>query len=202
MRSCASSVEPPTCGVRMTLSSPCSGDAKRSLFDPGSTGKTSTAAPRSLPSPQGIRERVEIDDRAAAVVDEIGAGLHRLDLGAPDHALRRRRFRHMHADDVALRQQFMQARGRLGVAVAKLVGVVVEDDPHAHRFGEIGELRADIAVTDDAERLAPDLVAVGRRTCPIGPHARRWIAPPPGAAGTRSRRSPVPPRFGCWRTAR
>ena len=73
----------------------------------------------------------------------------------------------MHADDVALRQQFVQAGGRLGVAVAKLVGMVVEDDPHAHRFGEIGKLRADVAVTDDAERLAPDLVAVGRGLVPL-----------------------------------
>ena len=57
-------------------------------------------------------------------------------------------------------KQLMQARDRLGIAVAKLVGVVVEDDLHAERFGEIGQLRADIAVADDAERLAPHLVAV------------------------------------------
>ena len=167
MRSCASSVEPPTCGVRMTLSSPCSGDVKRSLLDPGSTGKTSTAAPRSLPCAQRIGECVEVGDGAAAVVDEKGARLHGFDLGAPDHALRRRRFRHMHADDVALRQELVQGGGRFGVAVAKLVGMVVEHHPHAHRLGEIGQLRADVAVTDDAERLAPDLVAVGRGLVPL-----------------------------------
>ena len=72
----------------------------------------------------------------------------------------------MQADDVALRQQLMQARGRLGVAVAKLVGVIVEDHPHAQRFREVGELRADIAVADDAERLAPHLVAVVGRLVP------------------------------------
>src|SRR5262249_4679161 len=47
MRSCASSVEPPTCGVRMTLSRPCSGVASLSAFEEGSTGKTSMAAPAS-----------------------------------------------------------------------------------------------------------------------------------------------------------
>ncbi len=72
----------------------------------------------------------------------------------------------MQADDVALRQEFMQARGRLGIAVTELVGVIVEDHPHAQRFREVGELRADIAVADDAERLAPHLVAVVGRFVP------------------------------------
>ena len=45
MRSCASSVEPPMCGVRMTLAIPCSGVTNFSLFDAGSAGNTSIAAP-------------------------------------------------------------------------------------------------------------------------------------------------------------
>jgi hypothetical protein len=40
------------------------------------------------------------------------------------------------------------------------------DDAHAHRLGEGGELRADIAVTHDAERLAAHFVAVGRGLVP------------------------------------
>jgi len=42
----------------------------------------------------------------------------------------------MQCHDVALRQQLMQARGRLGITVAKLVGVIVEHHPHAERFGK------------------------------------------------------------------
>ncbi len=36
--SCASSVEPPMCGVRITFDSPRSGDSKPSLFVSGSLG--------------------------------------------------------------------------------------------------------------------------------------------------------------------
>ena len=50
MRSCASSVEPPMCGVRITLGRPCSGVTSLSLLEAGSTGNTSIAAPASLPA--------------------------------------------------------------------------------------------------------------------------------------------------------
>ncbi len=46
---CASSVEPPMCGVRITLRIPCSGEVNCSLLLRGSSGKTSTAAPRTFP---------------------------------------------------------------------------------------------------------------------------------------------------------
>ena len=42
---CASSVEPPMCGVRITLLKPCSGVVNRSPFFSGSEGYTSIAAP-------------------------------------------------------------------------------------------------------------------------------------------------------------
>ena len=48
MFSCASSVDPPTCGVKITLSRPRSGDSNRSLLLRGSTGNTSIAAPNSF----------------------------------------------------------------------------------------------------------------------------------------------------------
>ena len=46
----ASMVEPPTCGVRMTLSRPRSGEVNSSLLLRGSVGNTSMAAPSSLPA--------------------------------------------------------------------------------------------------------------------------------------------------------
>ena len=48
MFSCASTVEPPTCGVKITLSRPRRGDSNTSLLLRGSTGKTSIAAPSNF----------------------------------------------------------------------------------------------------------------------------------------------------------
>ena len=115
---------------------------------------------------QGAGQRVEIDHGAAAVVDQERARLHRAQLLLADHAGGLRRLGHMQADDVALRQQLLQLLDRLGIAMAELVGAVVKDHAHANGFGERRELRADIAVADDAERLAADLVAAGRRLVP------------------------------------
>src|ERR1044072_3577054 len=72
----------------------------------------------------------------------------------------------MQCHDVALCQQITQTGGWLGVAMTKLVRMVVEDDPHSHCFGEVGKLRADITVADDAESLSPHLVAVVGRLVP------------------------------------
>ena len=49
MFSCASAVEPPICGVKITLSNLRSGETNSSLIEAGSTGNTSIAAPRILP---------------------------------------------------------------------------------------------------------------------------------------------------------
>jgi hypothetical protein len=93
---------------------------------------------------QGRRQGIEIDDGAARVVDEDGALLHGRDLarrscpGWPAS-------RHVHGDDVGFGEQLVQAIGRLDVAVAQLVGVVVVDDAHAHRLGDDRELGADVA---------------------------------------------------------
>jgi hypothetical protein len=67
---------------------------------------------------QRIGERLKIDHRAAAVVDQVSAVFHRRDLGAADHAVGGGRLRHVQSDNIALCQQFVQARNRLGVAVA------------------------------------------------------------------------------------
>ena len=52
-------------------------------------------------------------------------------------------------------------RGRPGVAERQLVDDVVVEHPHADRLGQHRELRADVAVADDAERLAAHLVGAG-----------------------------------------
>jgi hypothetical protein len=70
------------------------------------------------------------------------------------------------ADDVALGQENLQALDGLGIAVAKSVGVVEENDLHAHRFRKHRKLRSDIAVADNSECTTSHLVAVGRGFVP------------------------------------
>src|ERR1039458_3377052 len=96
-------------------------------------------------------QRIEIDDRAAAVIDQACAPFHPAKFGFSDHAGSGRRLRNMQADDVALGQQILQALDGLSVAVAKLVGVVEENYFHAHRFRKHRELRSNIAIADNSE---------------------------------------------------
>ena len=82
-----------------------------------------------------------------------------------------RRLRHVQAHHVGLGQQLVEGVGGLDVAVAQLVGVVVVDHAHAHGLGQHGELGADVAVADDAERLAAHLVGADRALVPAAARA-------------------------------
>ena len=66
MSACASSVDPPMCGVRMTLGRPRSSETNSSPRPFGSVGKTSTAAPARCPLLQVPAQRGVVDDEAAA----------------------------------------------------------------------------------------------------------------------------------------
>ena len=65
----------------------------------------------------------------------------------------------MKGDEVGLREQRRQRFDLAGGTERHDVDDVVEDDAHPKRFGEDRELRTDVAVTDDAERLPADLPA-------------------------------------------
>ena len=71
----------------------------------------------------------------------------------------------MQGDEVGLGQHGLQGLRRAVVAHRQLRRDVVEQDLHADRLGQDADLRADVAVADDAERLAADLVG-GRGTLP------------------------------------
>ena len=58
-------------------------------------------------------------------------------------------------------------RAGLGAAERQLRGRVVEHDVHAQRLGHHAELRADIAVADDPQRLAAHFPAVGGGLDPL-----------------------------------
>ena len=64
-----------------------------------------------------------------------------------------------------------------GVAVREPVGGVEEDHPQPQRLGDVGQLGADVAVADDAERAAADLVAALGRLVPDA------VVHPPGLLG-------------------
>ena len=89
------------------------------------------------------------------------ARLHPREFGGADHQLGRRRFRHVQGDDVAAGEQRVQPAGMTRVAERELGLDVVVDDVHAERFGHHPDLGADVAVADDAERLAAHFVAAG-----------------------------------------
>ena len=72
----------------------------------------------------------------------------------------------MDADDVGLGQQLLEGAHPPGVAVGQPVGGVVEDDPHPDGLSHVRELRADVAVADDAQGAAADLVAPLGRLVP------------------------------------
>ena len=123
-------------------------------------------SPPQVPVGKGPREGLQIQHRAARIVDEERTPLHGAYLAFADQVLGRRRFRHVERDDVGPRQQIHQAVRRLDIAVPQLVGLVKIDHPHAHGFRKHGKLRADVAVPDDPQCLAPDLMAVDGRLLP------------------------------------
>jgi hypothetical protein len=94
-------------------------------------------------------------------VQEEGAALHGGELGGADHLLGLGGFGHVQRDEVRLAQELAEAGAGAVVAHGQLRGDVVENDAHAEALGEHAELRADVAVADDAEGLAAQLVAAG-----------------------------------------
>ena len=54
----------------------------------------------------------------------------------------------------------------MGVAQCELLLDVVEHHAHAQRFRQYGQLGTDVAVSDDAQRLAAHLMRTGGRLVP------------------------------------
>ena len=111
-------------------------------------------------------ERLEVDDVAAREVEEVRARLHLAQLALADEMRVLAAAVDMEADDIGLREEFAEVLRAPRVAERHDLGDVVVEDLHAHRLGEHRELRADVAVADDAERLAADLAAALRALAP------------------------------------
>ncbi len=147
------------CGVRMTLGRPRSSERNSSPRPLGSVGKTSTAAPARCPETSASRSAAwsitKPRDRLRKMlpVPHPGELLGAEEAGVAGPAV------HVQGHHVGAGEQLVEAVAAVGVAQREPVGGVVEVDAHAQRLGEHGELGADVAVPDDAQRPAADLVA-------------------------------------------
>ena len=157
---------------------------------------------RQVPGQDVLAQRGVVDDHPARGVDEDRPRLHQGELVGAEQARVARPAVDVQAHHVGLGQQLVERADPPGVAVGQPVGGVVEDHPQPDGLGDVGQLGADVAVADDAERAAADLVAALGR---LVPHA---VVHPLGLLGEPARqrddlgRAPARRRCGCWRTAR
>ena len=73
----------------------------------------------------------------------------------------------MHRHGIGFGKQRMQAWHGLRIAMRQLGRVIKIDHPHAEGFCQHRKLRTDIAIADDAQRLATDFPAIGRGFVPF-----------------------------------
>src|SRR5690606_3306881 len=132
---------------------------------PGRLGLNREDVDRGAAQPPGIErfaERLDVDDPAPGEVDQHRTVLHQREPPGADQLFGVGALRHMEGDDVGFGEQFVERAGRPGVAQRQTGDHIVEDDAHADGLGEQAGLRADLAVADDAERLAANFVGAGR----------------------------------------
>ena len=72
----------------------------------------------------------------------------------------------MQGHRIGLLQQFVKGLATVGVAHRQLLLDIVEHDAHAQSLRQHGQLRADIAVSDDAQGLAANLMGAGSGLVP------------------------------------
>ena len=110
---------------------------------------------------EGFGEGVDIHHRTARGVDEVAAGFHLRDAFGVDEVLGGGGFGYMQADDVGVGEQGVERGHGAGVAQRQAAFDVVVEHVHAEQFGEDADLRADVAVADDAQGFAAGFVRAG-----------------------------------------
>src|SRR5262249_52295102 len=99
----------------------------------------------------------------------------------PEEVVVRRPPVDVQGDDVGLGEQIVHRLAAVRVAQSQPVGRVVEQHPHAEVLGQHRQLRADVAVADDAQGAAADLVrALGRLVPDAGVHQGVLVGQPSG----------------------
>ena len=105
------SVEPPMCGVRMTLGRPRSGGCEAVAVRLRLLGEDVDRGAGEVAALQRLGERGDVDDRAAARVEQVRAlSSSRASSARADHVLRLRRLRDVQRDEVALGEQLVERR--------------------------------------------------------------------------------------------
>ena len=121
-------------------------------------GKDVDGRARDLARFQAGGQRFVVDDKTAAQVEEARALLHRSKLFCAKKIAVLRLTVDVQADHVGSLKQLTKSN-RAGVAPSQYVRDIVEDNAHAHSLREIGKLRTDLPVADNAEREATHLVS-------------------------------------------
>ena len=103
-------------------------------------------------------QRIKVGDEAAGQVDEDCILLHVGKLVVTEKADVRLAPIDMQGDHVGLFQQLVERAAAMGIAHGELLFDVVEHHTHTESLGDDGKLGADIAITDDAQRLAAYLM--------------------------------------------
>ena len=145
-------VAEPRCGMSTAFSS-----SSRPGCTSGSCSKTSSPAPAITPARERLGERGLVDHGAARRVDEVGVAAHLAQALGRDQVRRLGRQRAVQRDDVARREQLVEAEeARAELGLDRLVGAppAAVGDLHAERARAARRRGADLAEADDAERLA------------------------------------------------
>ena len=154
------------CGVRMTFGRPRSGERNSLAVARRLLGEDVDRGAEQVPVADRGRERLDVDHLAARGVDQDAPGCIARELGPRRSSARLRRVGDVERDQVARAEQLVEAGGTARRCPAAAWCGVVEEDVHAQGLGQHAELRADVAVADDAERLAAHLPAVRGRLDP------------------------------------
>src|SRR5699024_5868970 len=112
--------------------------------------------------PQGL----EVDDETPGEVEEEAARAHPGELLRAEVAGIAGAAVDVQRDRLARLEELLEGAALPGIAQGELVLEVEEGDVHAEGLGDDGQLGADVAVADDAERAPPDLVRPLRRLVP------------------------------------
>src|SRR5438477_225657 len=121
---------------------------------------------RSTPGTFLCTLRMRCAAATGARVHQIRALPHHRDIVGADHVARLRRSWDVRGDGVRSAQERLEARAGADVPEGELAPGVEERAAHALRLGEDADLRADVAVADDAEGLATDLHRSGGHLAP------------------------------------
>ena len=120
---------------------------------------------------EGVGQRLFVNDAAAGAVDDAGALAHQGHLAGADQVARLVGERRVDGEEIDLRQQSIEIGGGLDADLAGGGGGeerVEAEHLHVEAGGAAGDLAADAAEADDAERLAGQLRADELGALPLG----------------------------------